>query len=86
MLADDLRTALCTAAALAQGGDRGRGPFAALADHGGLRINTGGGGVFLRDADVAALEAGGYVVVSRDRRGDGRVTILQRAVDDCARR
>ena len=86
MLANDLRTALCNAVALAQGGDRSRGPFAALAGGGGLKINTGGGGTFFTDADLAALEAAGYVVVSRDRQGDGRLTILQRAVDECAGR
>ena len=34
-----------------------RGSVAAMPTAGGLPINTGGGGTFLRDADVAALAA-----------------------------
>ena len=83
MARNDHKRALCDLIARVQGGGRGLGPFGATAGGGGLTVNTGGGGAFLRDGDVAALEAGGYIVVSRDRRGDGRVTVLKRAVDEC---
>ena len=80
----DPKQALCRVVAAARAGGRGLGPFAAVPTADGLAINTGGGGTFLLDADVAALEAGGYIAVSRDLRGNGRVTVLKRAVDECA--
>ena len=81
----DPKQALCDVVAAAQRGG-GIGPFAAVATAGGLAINTGGGGSFLADDDVAALEAAGYVAVSRDLRGNARLTLLQKAVQECGPR
>ena len=75
---------LCVLVAAAQRAGRVFGPIPAAAGGGGLTFNAGGEGVFLFDHDLAALEAGGYIAVRQDDGGDGQVTILHRAVEECA--
>ena len=86
MAPHDPTQALCKVVEAVRRGGGGHGPFAATAAGDGLAINTGGGGAFLTDDDLAALEAGGYVAVSRDLHGNARLTLLQKAIQECSPR
>ena len=86
MAPHDPRRSLCKVVDAVKRGGGGHGPFAAVATADGLALNTGGGGAFLTDDDVAALEADGYVAVSRDLRGNARLTLLQKAIQECSPR
>ena len=83
MTRNDATAILCDLVATAQRAGRVFGPIAAVAGAGGLTFDAGGDGVFLRDDDLAALEAGGYIAVRQDHGGDGQVTILRRALEEC---
>ena len=84
MADNDATTTLCALVAAAQRAGRVFGPIPAVAGDGDLTFAAGGDGVFLLDADLAALEADGYLAVRQDHGGDGQVTILRRATEECA--
>jgi hypothetical protein len=84
MAGHDATATLCDLVAAAQRAGRVFGPIPAVAGGDGLTLNAGGDGVFLHDDDLAALEADGYIAVRQDHGGDGQVTVLRRAIGECA--
>ena len=84
MTSTDAMITLCRLVDDAKRAGGGFGPFLARRGApGGLYFNAGGEGAFLGDEDLDALAEDDYVDVIRDLRGDGTVTILDRAIREC---